>query len=167
MDGRDAFLTLAREKHYEFSSLRRAKYSTMSMLYELHNQGQDRFVYTCNNCKAHVETRYHCTFCEDFDLCTHCYEKNGHQHKMEKLGFDLDDGTSPSEQNKTNPQEARKLSIQVINSGCFFFISYANLTLISPALYSIVGACVPMSRRKLSITELCKDEACRNAYESV
>jgi len=25
MDGRDAFLTLAREKHYEFSSLRRTK----------------------------------------------------------------------------------------------------------------------------------------------
>ncbi|CAN8012395.1 unnamed protein product, partial [Ixodes pacificus] len=58
MDGRDAFLTLAREKHYEFSSLRRAKFSTMAMLYELHNQGQDRFVYTCNTCKSHVETRF-------------------------------------------------------------------------------------------------------------
>ena len=64
MDGRDAFLTIAREKHYEFSSLRRAKYSTMALLYELHNQGKDNFVYTCNNCKAHVETRYHCTKCE-------------------------------------------------------------------------------------------------------
>lgn len=37
MDGRDAFLTLAREKHYEFSSLRRAKWSSMALLYELHN----------------------------------------------------------------------------------------------------------------------------------
>lgn len=64
MDGRDAFLTLAREKHYEFSSLRRTKFSTMALLYELHNQGQDRFVYTCNNCKTHVETRYHCTICD-------------------------------------------------------------------------------------------------------
>jgi hypothetical protein len=64
MDGRDAFLTMARERHYEFSSLRRAKSSSMSMLYELHNQGQDRFVYTCNNCKGHVETRYHCTVCD-------------------------------------------------------------------------------------------------------
>lgn len=64
MDGRDAFLTLAREKHYEFSSLRRTKYSTMVLLYELHNQGQDRFVYTCNNCKHNVETRYHCTICD-------------------------------------------------------------------------------------------------------
>lgn len=64
MDGRDAFLTLARDKHYEFSSLRRAQFSTLSMLYELHNQGNDKFVYTCNHCKNHVETRYHCTICD-------------------------------------------------------------------------------------------------------
>lgn len=112
MDGRDAFLTMAREKHYEFSSLRRAKYSTMAMLYELHNQGQDKFVYTCNSCKGHVETRYHCTVCDDFDLCIQCYDKDGHIHKMEKLGLDLDDGSSPSDQKQANPQEARKLSIQ-------------------------------------------------------
>lgn len=64
MDGRDAFLTLARDKHWEFSSLRRCKWSTMCMLVELHNQGQDRFVYTCNECKHHVETCWHCTVCE-------------------------------------------------------------------------------------------------------
>lgn len=34
------------------------------MLVELHSQSQDRFVYTCNECKHHVETRYHCTVCE-------------------------------------------------------------------------------------------------------
>ncbi|XP_060531445.1 CREB-binding protein isoform X3 [Cylas formicarius] len=111
MDGRDAFLTLAREKHFEFSSLRRAKYSTMSMLYELHNQGQDKFIYTCNSCKSNVETRYHCTQCEDFDLCVPCYEKEGHPHRMEKLGLGLDDASSPSD-NKANPNEIRKLSIQ-------------------------------------------------------
>lgn len=64
MDGRDSFLTLARDKHFEFSSLRRAQYSTLCMLYELHNQSQDKFVYTCNHCKNHVETRYHCTICD-------------------------------------------------------------------------------------------------------
>lgn len=64
MDGRDAFLTLARDKHWEFSSLRRCKWSSMCMLVELHNQGHDRFVYTCNVCKHHVETRWHCTVCE-------------------------------------------------------------------------------------------------------
>ncbi|XP_038056192.1 histone lysine acetyltransferase CREBBP-like isoform X2 [Patiria miniata] len=110
MDGRDAFLTLAREKHYEFSSLRRAKYSTMCMLCELHNQGQDRFVYTCNECKHHVETRYHCTVCDDYDLCSNCYRKIGHNHKLEKWGLELDvDSNSGASR---NPQEARRLSIQ-------------------------------------------------------
>ncbi|XP_056285084.1 histone acetyltransferase p300-like [Pseudoliparis swirei] len=36
MDGRDAFLTLARDKHLEFSSLRRSMWSSMCMLVELH-----------------------------------------------------------------------------------------------------------------------------------
>jgi len=65
MDGRDAFLTLARDKHYEFSSLRRTKFSSIGMLYELHTQSRgDSFVYTCNACRANVETRYHCTRCD-------------------------------------------------------------------------------------------------------
>ncbi|KAK3749980.1 hypothetical protein QZH41_007300 [Actinostola sp. cb2023] len=119
MDGRDAFLTLAREKHYEFSSLRRAKFSTMAMLVELHNQGQDRFVYTCNLCKRHIETRYHCVECEDYDLCVPCYEEKGHDHKMERLGFDLDvdqqnqpdqDGNKKGQQ--LTAQEERRIKIQ-------------------------------------------------------
>lgn len=64
MDGRDAFLTMARERHYEFSSFRRTKFSSMAMLYELHTQSQDKFVYTCNNCKKNVETRFHCSTCD-------------------------------------------------------------------------------------------------------
>lgn len=72
MDGRDAFLTIARDKHLEFSSLRRGKWSTMCMLVELHNQSQDRFVYTCNECKHHVETRFHCTVCEVRNIRRDC-----------------------------------------------------------------------------------------------
>uniref|UniRef100_A0A667XMB9 histone acetyltransferase n=1 Tax=Myripristis murdjan TaxID=586833 RepID=A0A667XMB9_9TELE len=66
MDGRDAFLTLARDKHLEFSSLRRSKWSSTCMLVELHNQSQDRFVYTCNECKHHVETLRQCFSGFDF-----------------------------------------------------------------------------------------------------
>lgn len=64
MDGRDAFLTTSRDKHWEFASLRRAKFSSMAMLAELHNQGSDKFVYNCNVCKRQIITRYHCTVCE-------------------------------------------------------------------------------------------------------
>jgi len=64
MDGRDAFLTMAREKHWEFSTLRRTTYSSMAMLHEIHTSSRDAFVYTCNACKGQVETRYHCTVCD-------------------------------------------------------------------------------------------------------
>jgi E1A/CREB-binding protein len=65
MDGRDAFLQIARERHWEFSTLRHTKFSSMAMLYELHTQNRDStFMYTCNTCKAHVETRWHCNVCE-------------------------------------------------------------------------------------------------------
>ena len=77
MDGRDAFLTMAREKHYEFSSLRRAMFSSLALLYELHNQGKDSFVYTCNNCKAQVETRYHCQECDVSFLLLFYIETSG------------------------------------------------------------------------------------------
>jgi hypothetical protein len=52
MDGRDAFLTMARDKHYEFSSLRRCKYSTLVMLYELHTQVRELM-------KRHDQGRLH------------------------------------------------------------------------------------------------------------
>ncbi|XP_034415367.1 histone acetyltransferase p300 isoform X3 [Cyclopterus lumpus] len=113
MDGRDAFLTLARDKHLEFSSLRRSMWSSMCMLVELHNQSQDRFVYTCNECKHHVETRFHCTVCEDYDLCITCYNTKGHVHKMEKLGLGLDDESSNQAAATTqSPGDSRRLSIQ-------------------------------------------------------
>ncbi|TNM96671.1 hypothetical protein fugu_014827 [Takifugu bimaculatus] len=113
MDGRDAFLTLCRDKHLEFSSLRRSKWSSMCMLVELHSQSQDRFVYTCNECKHHVETRYHCTVCEDYDLCITCYNTKGHVHKMDKLGLGLDDDSNNQAAASTqSPGDSRRLSIQ-------------------------------------------------------
>ncbi|XP_077560859.1 CREB-binding protein-like [Haemaphysalis longicornis] len=86
MEGRDSFLTFAREKHYEFSSLRRAKYSSMALLYELHNQRLSRFTYTCIGCKSHVEPRHHCAVCDDFHLCVACYDREGHAHKIDLEG---------------------------------------------------------------------------------
>ena len=41
---------------------------------------------------------------QDFDLCISCKEKDGHPHHMEKLGLDLDDGSSPADAKQANPQ---------------------------------------------------------------
>ena len=43
---------------------------------------------------------------QDFDLCTVCYEKENHPHKMERLSFDLDGGDDGSGEAKAgNPGE--------------------------------------------------------------
>ena len=68
MDNRDTLLDKAREEHWEFSSLRRAKYSTMAMLLEVHSQIGDKLVYNCNNCQMVVDTRYQCEDCDVSDL---------------------------------------------------------------------------------------------------
>ncbi|CAG0896189.1 unnamed protein product [Cyprideis torosa] len=113
MDGRDSLLTLARERHLEFSSLRRAKFSTLTMLYELHNQGKDGFVYTCNHCRAQVETRYHCTVCEDYDLCCNCYERVNHPHRMERLeSVMIGGGGEGKDGDKGEGADMKKVSIQ-------------------------------------------------------
>ena len=65
MDGRDAFLSLARARHLEFSSHRRAVYSSKCLAYDLHHQGQQtKFFYNCDKCRGSVERRYHCLTCD-------------------------------------------------------------------------------------------------------
>lgn len=64
MDDRNAFLSMAKDNHHEFSSLRRAKYSTLAMLYEIHINGRNNSLLTCNNCKTRVEALWHCTVCK-------------------------------------------------------------------------------------------------------
>ena len=60
---------------------------------------------------------------QDFDLCVQCYEKDGHPHKMEKLGLDLDDGSSPSDQKQDNPQARTFQSLLMY----YILISYHEL----------------------------------------
>ncbi|XP_045436974.1 histone lysine acetyltransferase CREBBP-like [Pipistrellus kuhlii] len=58
---------------------------------ELHGQGQDLGVHTCSECQQQVETRWHCTECEAYDLCVHCYTAKDHPHEMVKVGLGLDE----------------------------------------------------------------------------
>ncbi|VDP85670.1 unnamed protein product [Echinostoma caproni] len=97
MDSRDAFLQMARERHLEFSSLRRAKYSTMVLLYELHMELRQSFMYNCNVCGAQIETRWHCNDCEEYDLCSRCYKTENHPHPMVKYGLGIDEDSNSAE----------------------------------------------------------------------
>ncbi|KAH9321216.1 hypothetical protein KI387_015855, partial [Taxus chinensis] len=86
-DTRQAFLSLCQGNHYQYDTLRRAKHSSMMVLYHLHNPTAPAFVTTCNICHHDIETGqgWRCETCPDFDICNACYQKVGsadHPHKL-------------------------------------------------------------------------------------
>ena len=129
MDGRDPFLTKARDEHWEFSSLRRTKYSTMSLLYKLHNP-DTKFTaeeYTCNECQTTCTTRYHCKECKDYDLCTKCYQAQQadpatrHQHPLEKIA------PGPSLLGGGSNDNGKSQYFFYKYKNCFLFWTYSRL----------------------------------------
>ncbi|GAB4849917.1 hypothetical protein Ancab_029218 [Ancistrocladus abbreviatus] len=86
-DTRQAFLSLCQGNHYQYDTLRRAKHSSMMVLYHLHNPTAPAFVTTCNVCHLDIETGqgWRCETCPDYDVCNACYQKKGgvdHPHKL-------------------------------------------------------------------------------------
>lgn len=86
-DTRQAFLSLCQGNHYQYDTLRRAKNSSMMVLYHLHNPTAPAYVTTCNICHRDIETGqgWRCETCPDFDLCSSCYSKDDsikHPHKL-------------------------------------------------------------------------------------
>ncbi|XP_078169877.1 putative histone acetyltransferase HAC-like 1 isoform X3 [Carex rostrata] len=86
-DTRQAFLSLCQGNHYQYDTLRRAKHSSMMVLYHLHNPTAPAFVTTCNVCNHDIEAGqgWRCEVCPDFDVCNSCYQKEGvvnHPHKL-------------------------------------------------------------------------------------
>jgi E1A/CREB-binding protein len=69
----------------QFDSLRRAKHSSMMVLYHLHNPEAPAFSSTCNFCNVEIEpgTGLRCTVCTDFDMCKNCKAAGmQHEHPM-------------------------------------------------------------------------------------
>ncbi|GMY38343.1 histone acetyltransferase HAC1-like [Fagus crenata] len=108
-DNRQAFLSLCQGNHYQYDTLRRAKHSSMMVLYHLHNPTAHAFVTTCNICHLDVETGqgWRCEVCPDYDVCNSCFQKDGgidHPHKLTN---------HPSMANRdAQNKEARKIRVQ-------------------------------------------------------
>ncbi|KAM7508135.1 hypothetical protein LguiA_018588 [Lonicera macranthoides] len=86
-DTRQAFLSLCQGNHYQYDTLRRAKHSSMMVLYHLHNPTAPAFVTTCNICHLDIESGqgWRCEICPDYDVCNACFQKDGgidHPHKL-------------------------------------------------------------------------------------
>ncbi|KAF8357427.1 cbp-1 [Pristionchus pacificus] len=117
MDGRDTFLTRAREEHWEFSSLRRAKYSTLCLAHALHVQEGKGMEYTCNQCDS-SNAHWHCATCDDFDLCDNCKVTVHHEHPLNKVKTLLDEGGGNGGDGGGNKHDNIQKCIQSLVHAC-------------------------------------------------
>ena len=83
-DTRQRFLELCVGNHYQFDQMRRAKHSSMMLLWHLFHPSAPAFVHSCNKCGVNIETgtRWACAKCPEFDLCDNCYRTERHPHQM-------------------------------------------------------------------------------------
>lgn len=95
---------------------------------------------------------------------------------MEKLGFDLDDGSSPADAKQTNPQVTFRFRIILLlqlkwtcNAHILFsrFRDIGSSKTFDTEMHPIVGACLPMQRRQLPSTKLSEDEESCDAHEKL
>merc|ERR1712159_891205 len=99
LNTRLALLGVCQGNRYQFDQRRRAKHSTMMLLYHLHNPTVPIYLYTCNECQNDILSgfRWHCPVCPDFDLCHECKRGVVHQHQLEchkvKVSADPDSKT--------------------------------------------------------------------------
>lgn len=75
-DSRQQFLNYCQTNHFQFDELRRAKHTTMMVLFHLHNPSAPKFLQQCGSCYREIThgIRYHCNDCSNFDLCQDCYQ---------------------------------------------------------------------------------------------
>ncbi|KAK1390193.1 Histone acetyltransferase [Heracleum sosnowskyi] len=118
-DTRLTFLGLCEGNHYQYDTLRRAKHSSLMLLYHLHNPNVPAFVPVCHFCCLNIETGqgWHCETCPDYNVCTACYEKDGgsnHCHKLtqDPLIVDVDaQNKEAKQQNFTHLREVLDLLV--------------------------------------------------------
>lgn len=74
VDSRHTFLEMCQYRHYQFDSLRRAKHSSLMLLYHLHNPDAHHTRPLCAWCSQPMrDVRWHCEMCPNFDVCDSCY----------------------------------------------------------------------------------------------
>ncbi|KAK2080334.1 hypothetical protein QBZ16_000187 [Prototheca wickerhamii] len=111
-DTRQAFLSLCQGNHYQFDTLRRAKHSSMMVLYHLHNPSAPGFACTCNVCQREIAAGegWRCPVCPDFDMCADCYRRPdvSHPHALEPHARKFDET-----RNRLTEEERRQRAQQL------------------------------------------------------
>uniref|UniRef100_A0A453GVA1 histone acetyltransferase n=1 Tax=Aegilops tauschii subsp. strangulata TaxID=200361 RepID=A0A453GVA1_AEGTS len=79
-DSRIDFLKHCQDNQYQFDTLRRAKHSTMMILYHLHDSA-------CSACHQAMDQRFawRCLVCAGCNFCDSCYKQDGEKLHIHKL----------------------------------------------------------------------------------
>ena len=110
---RQSFLNLCQGNHYQFDQLRRAKHTSMMVLYHLHNPDAPKFVPSCTLCHIDILTgyRHHCDTCE-IDFCQNCVTNSVvkiHQHPLRPMAI----ANSTPQQLTEEQRKERARSVQL------------------------------------------------------
>ena len=87
-DSRQTFLELSQYRHLQFDSLRRAKHSSMMILFHLLHPHAKYIRPVCSECDGVIsETRWHCNQCisGDYDVCGACMTAPWYSHPHAEL----------------------------------------------------------------------------------
>lgn len=82
---RHSFLSFCQANQYQFDTLRRAKHSSMMILYNLKKLMEQTKGISCNICQKDIKVQWHCKICPEFDVCAACYQREGgscHIHEL-------------------------------------------------------------------------------------
>jgi E1A/CREB-binding protein len=119
LNNRQAFLNLCQGNHYQFDQLRRAKHSSMMVLWHLHNRDAPKFVSQCTTCSREILAgyRFHCPTCADFDQCQECVQNPNtprHPHQLKPIAVASGQQTELTESQRKERQRSIQLHMTLL-----------------------------------------------------
>lgn len=122
LNTRQQFLELCQTNNYQYDQLRRAKHSSMMVLFHLHNRDAPKFVQQCAVCAREILAgfRYHCPTCADYDLCSDCFQKaernliHRHPHNLKRIPVSTDGKSQQTEEQRLERQRSIQLHMTLL-----------------------------------------------------
>jgi len=119
LNNRQAFLNLCQGNHYQFDQLRRAKHTSMMVLWHLHNRDAPKFVQQCAVCSREILSgyRYHCPTCADYDQCQECVSNvntQSHPHALKAIAVASGQQSELTEAQRKERQRSIQLHMQLL-----------------------------------------------------
>merc|ERR1712226_1600252 len=119
LNNRQAFLNLCQGNHYQFDQLRRAKHTSMMVLWHLHNRDAPKFVQQCAVCSREILQgyRFHCPTCADFDQCQECVSNvntKPHAHALQPIAVASGQQSELTEAQRKERQRSIQLHMQLL-----------------------------------------------------